>query len=119
MKTSSILATIASMLSLGIKQVSAKCYGDGATWPNKEEARNFVYEACHNEGGMFTGNYAPLQLKAMCPRSGNQGVEFVVQNQNRDTSFDLGDDDCSERLNDEIFGCEHGGESVVAGWYFR
>lgn len=84
-----------------------------------QEARSFVYDACHSNGGMFTGNYAPLQLKAMCPRSGNMGVEFVVQNQNRDTGFDLGDDDCSERLNDEIFGCAHGGESVIAGWYFR
>lgn len=47
------------------------------------------------------------------------GVEFVVQNQNREVGFDLGDDDCSERLNDEIFSCAHGGESVIAGWYFR
>lgn len=23
------------------------------------------------------------------------------------------------RLTNEIFGCEHGGSSVVAGWYFR
>lgn len=86
---------------------------------DSQEARSFVYDACHSNGGMFTSNYAPLQLKAMCPRSGNMGVEFVVQNQNRDTGFDLGDDDCSERLNDEIFGCAHGGESVIAGWYFR
>jgi hypothetical protein len=56
----------------------------------------------------------------MCPRGdGSIGLEFVVLNQITDTSFDLGDDDCSERLNNEIFGCDHGGESVVAGWYFR
>lgn len=61
-----------------------------------------------------------LELKAMCPRGdGSIDLEFVVQNQNTDTSFDLDDDDCSERLNNEIFGCDHGGESVVAGWYFR
>jgi hypothetical protein len=119
MKSTSIFAAIASMLSLGIHSASAKCFGDGASWPNKEEARSFAYDACHNNGGMFTGNYAPLQLKAMCPTSGNMGVEFVVQDQNKEVGFDLGDDDCSERLNNEIFGCEHGGESVVAGWYFR
>ena len=133
------------MLSFGTQSVQAKCFGDGATWPNREvrkrpscdagnaawdtlltrfalapqEARSFVYDACHKNGGMFTGNFAPLQLKAMCPRSGNMGVEFVVQNQNREVGFDLGDDDCSERLNDEIFACAYGGESVIAGWYFR
>lgn len=119
MKTTSIIAALASVLSFGIQGASAKCYSDGANWPNKEEARSFAYDACHSNGGMFTGNYAPLQLKAMCPQSGSLGVEFVVQNLNKEVGFDLGDDDCSERLNNEIFGCEHGGESTVSGWYFR
>jgi hypothetical protein len=119
MKATSILAAIASILSFGIDSASAKCFTSGAKWPNREEARSFVYDACHKNGGMFTGNYAPLQLKSMCPRSGGLGVEFVVQNQNREVGFDLGDDDCSSKLNGEIFNCEHGGEIVVAGWYFR
>lgn len=114
MKTAAILAAILAALS------SMLTFGDGATWPNKEQARAFVYDACHKNGGMFTGNYDPCQLKAMCPRGDNDvGLEFVVQNQNAGQAFDLGDDDCSDRLNNEIFGCEHGGESVVAGWYFR
>lgn len=120
MKTTDIVAALSGMLSFGVQLTEANCFGDGATWPNKEQARAFAYDACHSGGGMFTGDYAPHQLKAMCPRGdGSIGLEFVVQNQNTDTSFDLGDDDCSERLNNEIFGCDHGGESVVAGWYFR
>jgi hypothetical protein len=120
MKTAAIIATLSSMMSFGIQLTEAKCFGNGATWLNKEQSRAFAHDACHNGGGMFTGDYAPLQLKAMCPRGDNNiGLEFVVQNQNAEASFDLGDDDCSERLNNEIFGCEHGGESVVTGWYFR
>jgi hypothetical protein len=120
MKTTAILAALTGMLSLGVQLVEANCFNSGPTWPNKEQARSFVYDACHNNGGMFTGNYQPLQLKAMCPKGdGGVGLEFVVQNQNSKTSFDLGDDDCSERLNNEIFGCAHGGSSVIAGWYFR
>jgi hypothetical protein len=36
MKTTSILAAIASMLSFGTQSVQAKCFEGGATWPNRE-----------------------------------------------------------------------------------
>jgi hypothetical protein len=39
MKTTSILAAIASMLSFGTQSVQAKCFKDGATWPNREVRR--------------------------------------------------------------------------------
>lgn len=70
---------------------------------------------------MFTGYYEPRQVKMMCPRSkyNNLGLVFEVQNQNTEVGFDLGDDDCYEALNNEIFGCGQGGESSVAGWRFR
>lgn len=71
--------------------------------------------------GMFTGYYQPRQVKMMCPHSkfNNLGLVFEVENQNTEVGFDLGDDDCYERLNNEIFGCGQGGESSVAGWRFR
>lgn len=121
MKTTTILTTLASVLALGVQTASATCYGSGDAWPNQEEARSFVQNACYNNGGMFTGSYAPLQTKAMCPRSGGRqlGLLFEVQNLNTNTGFDLGDDDCYNRLTAEIFGCGNGGESVVAGWRFR
>jgi hypothetical protein len=52
---------------------------------------------------MFTGNYAPGQTKAMFPETTRQGldpsgyagkVSFGYQNLNKNTRFDLGDDDC-------------------------
>jgi hypothetical protein len=36
MKTTSILAAVAGMLSFGIQSAQAKCFEDGATWPNRE-----------------------------------------------------------------------------------
>ncbi|KAI3391928.1 hypothetical protein diail_6630, partial [Diaporthe ilicicola] len=121
MKTSAILVALGGVLSLGVQSVAATCYGSGDSWPNTEEARNFVHDACYNNGGMFTGNFAPRQTKSMCPRSATRslGLLFEVQNLNTNTGFDLGDDDCYNRLNNEIFGCGNGGESTVSGWRFR
>ncbi|KAK6004632.1 hypothetical protein QM012_008494 [Aureobasidium pullulans] len=119
MKTTTILTTFTGLVAFGTQTATAKCFGSGQFWPNKEEARSFIHDACYKANGMFTGNYDPRQLKAMCPRSGNMGLEFVVQNLNTNTGFDLGDDDCYNRLSNEIFGCDHGGESTISGWFFR
>lgn len=121
MKTSTILVALSGVLSFGVSSVSAGCYGSGDSWPNTEEARSFVQNACYNNGGMFTGWYAPRQTKSMCPRSGGKslGLLFEVQNLNTGAGFDLGDDDCYQRLTNEIFGCGNGGESTVSGWRFR
>lgn len=121
MKTSTILVALGGVLSFGVQSVSANCYGSGDSWPNMEQARAFVQDACYKQGGMFTGNFAPRQTKSMCPRSGskNLGLLFEVQNLNTNTGFDLGNDDCYKRLTNEIFGCGKGGESTVAGWRFR
>ncbi|KJX93409.1 hypothetical protein TI39_contig4321g00008 [Zymoseptoria brevis] len=117
MKPTSIIATLA----IGVSTVTAGCYGSGDSWPNTEEARVFVREACFNDGGMFTGGWEPLQKKSMCPHAGsnNLGLFFEIENQNSREGFDLNNDDCYNRLTDEIFGCQHGGESSVAGWRVR
>lgn len=93
MKSTTLLASLASLLTLGISSISAECYSDGVSWPNREEARNFVQDACYGNGGMFTGQFAPRQMKSMRPRSGSIGLVFDVQNQNTEEGFDLGDDD--------------------------
>lgn len=115
MKTTTTLFALAGLLS----HATATCFESGSYWPNREEARSFIHDACYKNGGMFTRDYAPRQLKAMCPRSGGVGLEFVVQNLNAGVGFDLGNDDCYNRLNGEIFDCEHGGESTISGWFFR
>lgn len=54
----------------------------------------------------------------MCPRSGQVGLVFEVQNQ-WDQTLDLNNDDCYTRLKNEIYGCDRGGESTVSKWRFR
>jgi hypothetical protein len=114
MKTTIILTTLALAMT-----TSARCFTDGATWNNREQARTFINDACYKSGGMFTGNYAPRQLKAMCPRGQDQNIDFVVQNLNSNTGFDLANQDCYDKLNSEISKCTHGGETTHAGWFFR
>jgi len=57
----------------------------------------------------------------MCPKTnwGGQRNAFEVQNLNTKDSFDLGDQDCVDRLGAEVRNCLYGGESTVAGWRFR
>lgn len=118
MKTTTVVAILGGMLPFGLQGVRAECFGSGHTWGSTEVARGFVHDACYNFGGMFTGNYDPEQTKSMCPRDGNLGYLFQVQNLNDHEGFDLGDDDCYNRLVDEIFGCSQGGQSTIAGWRF-
>ncbi|KAI9051866.1 hypothetical protein LZ554_004123 [Drepanopeziza brunnea f. sp. 'monogermtubi'] len=115
MKLTTALVSLTSLFSLA----SAGCYGSGDSWPNTEQARGFVYDACHKSGGMFTGYYQARQLKSMCPQSGRLGLLFIVENLNQGAGFDLGDTDCEVQLNKLIFECSRGGDSVVAGWHFR
>ena len=45
-------------------------------------------------------------------------VDFYVQWLGRG-SLTLDNEDCKNRLKDEMNGCVSGGESMVADWYFR
>jgi hypothetical protein len=42
MKTTSIITAITGMLAFGTQNVQAKCFGDGATWPNREVRKPIV-----------------------------------------------------------------------------
>lgn len=120
MKTQTLLATLFTTLLTLSDLASAKCYGSGDSWPNRDEARRFVIEACNNSGGMFTGGYERMQTKSMCPRSGGKGLLFEVQNLTpNEGSSDLSNAECTLRLENEINGCDKGGESTVNGWRFR
>ncbi|KAK4187634.1 septin [Podospora australis] len=118
MKTQSILTAFGSILLLAVQSASAGCYSSGDVWPNTESARQFVQDACFNNGGMFTGNYAAGQTKSMCPKSGGKGLLFQVQNMGGGTA-DLDNQECYNRLTNEIFGCGRGGETVFGGWRYR
>jgi len=119
MKTQSILIALGTIL-LAAHDVAATCYRSGDSWPNRDEARRFVIDACNNNGGMFTGGYSRGQTKSMCPRSGGKGLLFEVQNLTpNEGNSDLSNSECTLRLENEINGCEKGGESTVNGWRFR
>lgn len=121
--TTTALATALTLLGASITTVSATCYTDGAFWPDQGAARYHAERACRGydgNAGAFQGTFAPGEVKYACIQySGTSKFEFSVQNQNLGASFDLGDDDCVLRLENEINGCGRGGESSVAGWHFR
>ncbi|KAH7259445.1 uncharacterized protein BKA55DRAFT_687743 [Fusarium redolens] len=118
MKTTAILTAVASMLTFSVQTADAKCYGSGDRWPDKDQAARFVWDACYGSQGMFYGQFTAGQTRWMCPRIGNVGLLFEVQN-NWNEIVDLGNDDCYTRLKNEIYGCDRGGESTVSKWRFR
>ena len=121
--TTTAIATVFALLGVGIDSVSADCYTSGAFWPDQGAARFHAERACRGydgNQGAFQGEFRPGEVKYACIQySGTSKFEFSVQNLNTGASFDLGDDDCVLRLENEINGCGRGGESDVAGWRFR
>ena len=122
MKTTSI-STFLLAAVLSATSVSAKCYSGEVQWDNKDTAAWHAGRACRGydgKQGAFQGWFSPGETKHVCVDSGlGQRFDFTIINRNWDTGFDLGDDDCANRLSNEIYGCAYGGESEVAGWMFR
>ncbi|KAF3001702.1 hypothetical protein E8E14_000313 [Neopestalotiopsis sp. 37M] len=102
---------------------SAGCYSGGDVFQDKENARYNAQRACEGYDGIqgaFQGTFAPGEAKSACVQgSPTQRYDMVVQNLNTGASFDLADADCTLRLQNEINGCDHGGESDISGWRFR
>ncbi|KAH0336348.1 hypothetical protein KCU81_g8603, partial [Aureobasidium melanogenum] len=123
MKTTTMLTTLAVVLGATTDGVAATCYRSGDVFQDKGNARWHVGRACRGydgNQGAFQGTFARGEAKYACVQGTNtQKYEITVQNLNTDAAFDLGDADCVLRLENEINGCDRGGESVVAGWRFR
>ena len=49
----------------------------------------------------------------MCPRGQDQNIDFVVQNLNANTGFELANQDCYDKWNSEVGECTHGGEETT------
>ncbi|KNB14820.1 hypothetical protein FOXG_13589 [Fusarium oxysporum f. sp. lycopersici 4287] len=79
MKTSTILTALGGMLAFNAQVVNAGCYTTGDPWPNKDQAAQFVWDACYGSQGMFSGQFRPKQTKSMCPRSGQLGLVFELK----------------------------------------
>jgi hypothetical protein len=127
MKTNVTLVALFGLV--GINNVLAGCYKPSSSsdsWDDyqRSDARWHSERACRGydgNRGVFQGTFLPGEARYACVNGGdNIKFEFMVQNLNRYTAFDLGDDDCVLRLHNEINGCgQWGGQSEVSGWFFR
>ncbi|KAG7407257.1 hypothetical protein LZL87_011166 [Fusarium oxysporum] len=70
-------------------------------------------------GGMLAFNTQVVKRPLAEQRSScTFGLVFEVENQ-WDQTLDLDNNDCYTRLKNEIYGCDHGGESTISKWRFR
>ncbi|KAF3045350.1 hypothetical protein E8E11_007620 [Didymella keratinophila] len=93
------------------------CYLSGSKWDfGRDEASHALDSLCVTSrlSGVYHGN----SKKGACVQlSESRTVDFSIEwlgpkrNQNALYNFTLSDADCRARLRDEIYGCEHGGES--------
>lgn len=100
-----------------VSTVSAACYGSGITWGvHRDAARRAVGAWCapHTLSGYFNQG----QTKTKCVNTGAQKVNFEVGWRGRG-GLTLRDEDCFNRLIDEIVGCDRGGAKTTADWYFK
>jgi hypothetical protein len=97
--------------------VQAKCYiptvgGYGLSWADADAN---VDKLCDSD---LAGYFTESQTKYACFQLPRNKMEFWVGWKGHGAlSLDSGD--CKLRLKKEIHGCDLGGESVVADWYFR
>ena len=120
MQLTTALAFLSTVLPIG---VSAGCFTSGEVWQDGGAARYHIERACKgydDNAGAFQGYFSLGQAKSACVQhSGTQNFAFFVQNLNMGAGFDLNDDDCVFRLQNEVNGCSRGGPSDIAGWRFR
>jgi hypothetical protein len=109
MKITAILPALGGMLASKIQGLNAQldtheCYAwNRSSVESRIDVVNMARDACYNNGRIFTGFYQPRQPKSMCPRT-RTGVPnlYQVQNLNSGAGFDLGNDDCFDRLANAI-----------------
>ncbi|KAI0390464.1 hypothetical protein F5Y17DRAFT_461726 [Xylariaceae sp. FL0594] len=116
MKTAVVISTLLATAYAG-------CFGGGEAFQDKATSRWHVQRACEGydgQQGVFQGWFGPGAAKTVCVQvTGTQKIDMLVQNLNTGAGFDLGDADCTYRLQNEINGCDHGGQSDVSGWRFK
>ncbi|KAM0190112.1 hypothetical protein ACHAPA_010922 [Fusarium lateritium] len=120
------LSSLMVLLGTTATMVSAKCYGEGLNgdinWGGRDgqaAARTATEYACRDNNGNFKGHFNPGEEKVYCvPFGSSTSFVFKVKNLNTNQGFDLNDDDCALRLQNEINGCNEGGQSTFSGWWF-
>jgi hypothetical protein len=117
MKLSTPLIILASVTG-----TIAGCYSSSGTFIqdcDKNAFRGAVRDLCR---GPLSGYFdSPGTNRTICANSpcNNTIAHFTVGWEGRGGGHTLAAGDCELRLNNEINGCNHGGESIVADWFFR
>lgn len=114
-------ASILALIST-ITVVSADCFGSGDSWSSEIQlARDGVDYWCDNavtNGGGLSGSFTAGQTKTRCTEmTANKHAILTVQWTGQGT-HSLNDNDCKDKLKQEINACEHGGRRTTADWYF-
>ncbi|KAF4994809.1 hypothetical protein FGRMN_5543 [Fusarium graminum] len=105
---------------------SGACYGEGNNndipWPGDDGnavAREASEYAGRDPNGTFRGHFNADEERYYCVPFGSvTSFVFKVKNLNKNEGFELNDDDCALRLQNEINRCNEGGHSMVTGWWF-
>lgn len=118
MKLSIPLVVLASATS-----AMAGCYTSGKPYLNdcnKDSFKGAVDDLCDKAvlSGWFN---APRTRKTACANARCNGIKVNLEVEWRGPSggATLAVSDCKWRLKNEIDGCDKGGESVVADWFFK
>ncbi|KAK3638756.1 hypothetical protein LTR56_012863 [Elasticomyces elasticus] len=126
MKTSTALIALAGVLFSNLQGAIAGCYTTGETWPDGDQQRQAVMDACYDNvfsNGALAGFYGPGETKRACVPSDNypgMGFVYEVQNLNGQEGFAIADVDCYIGVKNEVLGCSKGGESTTESlWRFR
>ena len=115
-----IIALLAAVTALCASGASATCYGSGAAWGNKDDARSKLNDACNT----LAGTYAPNQDRSTCRNADSRNlpypekIDFQVHNQNN-YAVSLSKDVCITNLGHQITYCNAGGYETFSNVYFR
>ncbi|CAI6334193.1 unnamed protein product [Periconia digitata] len=112
MKATTIIALLAPLAS-----VQATCYRSGHVWgPNFNTAMDAAARLCND--GALSGSFNANGVKSGCQTlENNVRAQYQVTYIGGGTSV-LSPEECKFRLQNEIGGCEHGGQSDVGSWRF-
>jgi hypothetical protein len=118
MKLSTSLVILASVTG-----TMAGCFSGGQTWIddcNKNSFKGGIRDLCNS--GALSGNFQGHDAaKYACVQSRCNGIkaDLEVRWTGGQGTWYLSPYDCELRLNNEMDGCWHGGESVTSSWFFK
>lgn len=111
------VSTLSTILAVA-STVSAGCYSGGVVWGNEAQTAIDAIRRFCNEGSL-SGNFGGGQTKGKCQLLGNTKIGFFEVQNLSGVGNNMPAATCRTRLENEVKGCQHGGESVIDGWKFK